>query len=325
VELYRRGRLQPVRPPRSLSADTQGCNRPDFQGIKTSADKIYIVEERERRGDLIKIYSRQDETEHWLESGLLNPLIKGGDSRNYRLAKTDRLILFPYSKGGAAKSRLLSGGEIATHYPQTWRYLEKHRKYLENRENGKMTGAGWYGYVYPKALDVMPLPKIFTPDIAPSSAFSLDATGEIFFTGGVSGGYGIVVKPDYSREFILGLLNSRLLNWYNTKISTQMRGGYWSFESKYISKWPICDMNPANQGKRDQVAELVKSIIAVSEQAAASKTAQDRKMLIKQRAITERKINQLVYGLYNLTSEEIAFVENNEALRDMNIPERVIN
>ena len=177
-----------------------------------------------------------------------------------------------------------------------------------------MNGAGWYGYVYPKALDVMPLPKIFTPDIAPSSSFALDATGDIFFTGGVSGGYGVIVKPDHSREFILGLLNSKLLNWYNTKISTQMRGGYWSFESKYIGKWPICDINPSNQGKRDQVVELVKSVIAVGEQAAASKTAQDRKMLARQREITERQINQLVYKLYGLTSEEIALVEKGNTI-----------
>lgn len=172
-----------------------------------------------------------------------------------------------------------------------------------------MAGVGWYGFSRNQALDVMPLPKIFTPDIAPCAAFSLDATGDIFFTGGVSGGYGIVVKPDYSREFILGLLNSKLLNWYNTRTSTQMRGGYWSSESKHIGKWPICEMNPANQSKRSQVAKLVKSIITVSEQAAVSKTAQDRRMLTKQREITERKIDQLVYELYGLTLEEITLVQ----------------
>jgi len=271
------------------------------------------VEERERRGDLVEIYSRQDETEYWLEIDLLHPLVKGGDSRNYRLAKTARLILFPYSIGSAAKSRLLSEEEIAHQYPQTWLYLEKQKIYLESREHGKMAGDAWYGFSRNQALDVMPLSKIFTPDIAPSSAFSLDATGDIFFTGGVSGGYGIVVKPDYSREFILGLLNSKLLNWYNTKMSTQMRGGYWSFESKYIGKWPICGINPETQNKRGQVAELVKSMIAVSEQAAISKTAQDRKMLTRQREITERKINQLVYELYDLTPEETALVENADA------------
>lgn len=173
-----------------------------------------------------------------------------------------------------------------------------------------MAGNGWYGFSRNQALDMMPLPKIFTPDIAPSASFSLDASGDIFFTGGVSGGYGIIAKPDYFREFILGLLNSRLLDWYNMQISTQMRGGYWSFEPKYISRWPICDITPTNQNKRDQVAELVKSIIRVSEQAATSKTAQDKKMLAKQQEITERKINQLIYKLYALTAEEIALVEN---------------
>ena len=34
------------------------------------------------------------------------------------------------------------------------------------------------------------LPKIFTPDIAARASFSLDETGEVFFTGACLGGYG---------------------------------------------------------------------------------------------------------------------------------------
>ncbi len=56
-----------------------------FQGIKTSADKIYIVEEIERRAKRVKVYSREKETEYWLEPDLLHPLIKGGDSKRYFL------------------------------------------------------------------------------------------------------------------------------------------------------------------------------------------------------------------------------------------------
>ena len=58
-----------------------------FQGVKTSADKIYIVEELERTDSKVKVYSSQDEAEHWLESDLLHPLIKGGDSKAYQLSK----------------------------------------------------------------------------------------------------------------------------------------------------------------------------------------------------------------------------------------------
>jgi len=182
-----------------------------FQGIKTSADKIYIVDEVRRKPTRVKVYSHEKDREYWLEPGLLHPLIKGGDSKRYRLARTNRLILFPYGGESGGATGLVSEKVLKTEYPLTWAYLSDNRRYLEDRENGRMEGPGWYGYIYPKAMDVMPLPKIFTPDIAARASFSLDPSGEVFFTGGVAGGYGILVLPEQSREYILGLLNSRLL------------------------------------------------------------------------------------------------------------------
>ena len=211
-----------------------------FQGIKTSADKIFIVEELERQANRVRIFSRERETEYWLEPDLLHPLIKGGDSKRYHLSRTKRLILFPYAPQDT-KTDLIPTAYLKENYPLTWQYLLDNKTYLENRENGKMRGPRWYGYIYPKALEVMPLPKIFTPDIAAHSSLSLDEKGDVFFTGGVSGGYGILVKPEYSRNYILALLNSRLLEWYLQRIASQMRGGYFSYESRFIRGLPIVD------------------------------------------------------------------------------------
>jgi hypothetical protein len=61
-----------------------------FQGIKTSADKIYIVEEIERNAKRVKIFSREKEAEYWLEPDLLHPLIKGGDSDDFGPLVVDR-------------------------------------------------------------------------------------------------------------------------------------------------------------------------------------------------------------------------------------------
>ena len=204
-----------------------------FQGLKTSADKVFIVEELERGKDRVKVYSKERETEYWLEPHLLHPLIKGGDSKRYFMAQTNRLILFPYEQQKDGCVQLIEAAKLKNDYPLTWSYLADNKKFLENRENGKMRGPRWYGYVYPKALDVMPLPKIFTPDIAPRSAFSLDVTGEKFFTGGVSGGYGILALPEMPREYLLGLLNSRLLEWFIHQTATQMRGGWYSYEARF--------------------------------------------------------------------------------------------
>ena len=145
-----------------------------FQGLKTSADKIYIVNEKARGGGRVQIYSPFQEADYWVEPDLFHPLVKGGDSEAFHLKRTDRLILFPYGSTEGESNRLLTAEEIGTRYPLTWAYLEDCRDYLENRERGKMKVEGWYGYVYPKALDVMGLPKLFTPDISPHAAYSLD-------------------------------------------------------------------------------------------------------------------------------------------------------
>jgi adenine-specific DNA-methyltransferase len=136
-----------------------------FQGIKTSADKVYIVEEVSRSGSVVRIFSSQTGQEHDLEPDLLHPLIKGGDSKAFLLTTTNRLILFPYAPHGKGNITLIPPATFRRQYRLTWAYLEENREYLENRENGRMKHDRWYGYIYPKALEVMPLPKLFTPDL----------------------------------------------------------------------------------------------------------------------------------------------------------------
>ena len=40
-------------------------------------------------------------------------------------------------------------------------------------------------------------------------------------------------------KYILGLLNSKLLEWFIRQTATQMRGGYYSYESRFIKNLPI--------------------------------------------------------------------------------------
>ena len=276
-----------------------------FQGLKTSADKIYIVNEKARDGGRVQIHSPFKEADYWVEPDLFHPLIKGGDSEAFHMGRTDRLILFPYGSTGGEQNRLLTAAEIESKYPLTWAYLKDCRDYLENRESGKMKVEGWYGYVYPKALDVMSLPKLFTPDISPQAAYSLDETGEAFFTGGTAGGYGILVKEDVSRSYILGLLNSRVLDWYNRKQSTAMRGGWYSFESKYIKHLPIVLPEPQKQReKHDRVADLADSIIQLKREREVATSDHAQSLTSRRIEGATRELDGLVYGLYGFSAEE---------------------
>ena len=296
-----------------MPLELKGVTSRIFQGIKTSADKIYIVKEIERKPGLVRIFSKERNSEYWIESDLVHPLIKGGDSRRYSLSHKDLLILFPYAREGAGPVKLIPEMTLKTNYPLTWTYLHDNKDYLENRENGRMRGDKWHGYIYPKALDVMSLPKIFTPDIATSASFSLDETGETFFTGGVAGGYGILPNPDYSMKFILALLNSRLLDWVIRQSSTQMNGGYYSYESRFISRLPICNLAlPGNIIRHDRMVALVEQMLALHKQLPEARTPHEQTALERQIEATDRQIDALVYELYGLTNEEIAIVEGGE-------------
>jgi len=259
-----------------------------FQGIKTSADKIYIVEERIRTRKSVRVFSPHTEEEHELEPDLLHPLIKGGDSKAFTLTRTKRLILFPYEKTAEGNSALIPAAAIKKRFPLTWAYLEKNRDYLAGREDGRMQHDGWYGYIYPKALDVMPLPKLFTPDISPRAAFSYDATGEVFFTGGVAGGYGLLPKPPLRAELLLGILNSRVLDFYHHRIATQMRGGWFSYESRFIKGLPI------PEGSLEQHATVIRLVEEILWVHSRQPTAEDTLMV----AYFEQWVNALVYELF---------------------------
>ena len=102
------------------------------------------------------------------------------------------------------------------------------------------------------------------------SSYSLDNDGDVFFTGGTAGGYGIVPNAETTSKYLIGLLNSRLLNWQLRHISTSMRGGWYSYESRYIARLPIRTIdfnNPADVAMHDKLVALVDRMLDLHRQA----------------------------------------------------------
>ena len=57
------------------------------------------------------------------------------------------------------------------------------------------------------------------------------------------------------------------------------------------------------------MVEMVKHMLAWNKQLAKAKTPQERALLERQIATTDKAIDQLVYELYGLTDKEIRLVE----------------
>ena len=233
--------------------------------------------------------------------------------RRYRIEPITRYVVFPYEDG-----TLIPAKDFSKRFPNCWAYLKENRKLLAGRENGKMDHEGWYGYVYPKSLRLFGTPKILTPSIANRASFSYDAHGEYYFVGsggGGGGGYGIMLKPsDESPLYILGLLNSRLLDFCLKSISSPFRHGYYAYNKQYIERLAIRRINfddPADKKRHDAIVKKVEEMLQLQKDyAEAERNLEDRQHALKRRIEqVDAAIDRMVYELYGLTEEEIAVVE----------------
>ena len=278
-----------------------------FQGLKTGGDSVFSVEVISTSRRLSSIQCGQDDQVYEIENELLFPQIKGGEMKRYQIAETNRVVIFPYQNG-----KLISHKILQSDFPMTWQYLKSHQKYLETREGGKMKGSGWYGYTRSQALSSMQQPKIVIPDYYAHASYAFDEDGRYFFFGGGAGGYGIVLKTELNPGFVLGLLNSKLLDWFLRKISVRQYQTAFSYVKKYIEQLPIRRIDfsaPADKARYDTMVQLVESMLALRKHKSAAQTQPEQELLQRQIEITDRQIDALVYELYELIPAEIAIVE----------------
>jgi len=213
-----------------------------FVGLQTSADPVYVLNLVRDEGSLVRVYSKSRDQEYILEKDLLKPMLMGRDIKRWLIDKFQAVVLFPY-KIQKGKAILLGKETLEQKYPKTWQYLLDNKEELSKRERGTFGGrSDWYGYVYLKNMDKFDHPKIMTQVLANRSTFAIDFEGKYYFPGGGNaGGYGITIKDgvNLSLEYICGLLNSNLLDWFLKKISTRFRGGFYSYAKRFSGRLPI--------------------------------------------------------------------------------------
>jgi len=291
-----------------------------FQGLVTSADSVYLLMPIGNRRDQVRVWSNATNQEHDLEAGVAWPLCKGSrDIRRY-FAQPSKVVLFPYDikkSEDDGKSTLITPNFFESQFPLAWEYLNINKEILRNREHGKMQHEKWYGYVYPKSIPLFAKPKIITPSIASSASYTFDKIGEIYFVGsggGGGGGYGITINSKYelSYEYLLGLLNSRLLDFYLKAISSRFRGGYYAYNRQYIEQLPVYNIDFSDikdRSSHDRMVSLVNQMLSLHKQLQEARTPHEQTSLQRQIEATDRQIDALVYELYGLTEEEIRIVE----------------
>lgn len=272
-----------------------------FQGIVTSADPVYVVEELERpQNGLVKVFSKATQKEYILETAILKPLLKGSDIHRYSIKTQKYRVLFPYMLQGG-KVGLISQDTFARQYKKAWTYLKENEDKLRGRENGKMDHDKWHAYVYPKNLDQFEQPKILIQVLANQASMTVDLEGKYYFVGGGNaGGYGLTIKEEYGLDlrYILALLNSRLLDKLLQSFSSQFRGGYFSYAKRYIEQLPI---KIAHQDTQTKIVKIVNQILNSQDEA--------------ERWHLEKEIDEIVYEIYGLSEEDAKVIVGTETDR----------
>jgi hypothetical protein len=279
------------------------------QGIRTSANEVYVLDLISAEGNLIRVHSKLLNRDVVVEREAISLFLQGREIKPYCILPSGKVVIIPYRVENG-HTKLIDQKEMQVRFPKTFTYLSENKSYLEGRERGRMRGSNWYAYVYPKNIEIMSTRKILVPDIADRASFAIDEKGEYAFTSG----YGITLKNDVkeSPKYILGLLNSNILNYFLKGISTTMRGGFFRYFTQFIQQLPIRIINfsdPTDKAHHDRIIELVERMLSLNKQLLIAKIDHDKTILQRQIDSTDQQIDRLVYELYGLTEEEIKIVE----------------
>ena len=216
-----------------------------FQGLKTGADSIFVLKGKVVNTEFIG-YSEALNKLVTLEKDLVIPLLKGDDIDRYKYLENSYYVFFPY-KMVDNKAVPLLAEEIKNEYPLVYEYLLQNSTYLRQRERGRFNNENeWFLFSRNQGINNFNQPKIVFQEMGYGSKMSFDDKGYCVIRQ-----YSMIkhkdTKEDY--KFYLAIFNSSLMWFFIKNTSTELRGGYFMYQTKYLEPFPL----PALVNIEDQI------------------------------------------------------------------------
>jgi len=277
------------------------------RGSSTGNDDIFILKSAKTSNKYITFDNEEVEIEKKI---LRYPLFATDFTRYQFVPRKEKLIIFPYSVKNNG-FELISENELKTHFPKTFQYLYSHKKTLKQRKQYK----SWHSFSAPRNLAIHDDAQLIVPLLANKGMFTLLPKEQNKYCLMASGGFSITIANQNLPQYILGLLNSKLLFWYLKSISNWFRGGWITCTKQYFGKLPIRTIdfdNPADKTTHDKIVLLVEQMLKFNKQLSAHNDPQTQTILERRIKATDKQIDQLVYRLYDLTADEIEIIESDD-------------
>lgn len=219
----------------SSGAPLEAVTAQIFQGLITSADPLYILEDRGEHGGS-RVVAAKDGVEFELEPDLLHPLASGPDVERYALRTLTSLLLFPYAETDGAM-QLLSEDALRA-LPRTWEYLRQHEQTLRSREKGKMDHDGWWAFGRTQSLDLHARPKLGVAATVQHLEVAADPEGRAYFHNVRVNG--ILPAPDGpSLAALTAVLNSRAVDFAFRRGAAPLQNGFFTANKQFIAWLPV--------------------------------------------------------------------------------------
>ncbi len=262
-------------------------------GIITGLDEAFVINARQRK-ELIEASKKS--------KSLIRPFLSAGEIIRYGSPPLSRFILFIPQGWTTSQAGDQAGWQwLKKKYPAIARHL---KPFAERAKERKHQGDFWWECACEPGVFDREQSRIFFHVSGEFPAFTFDAEGAI---------------PDRYTRFIchyslylLAVLNSRLsafiLRVTADELPDKKKTPVW----ERIAALPIYTTDfdkPDDKARHDRMVRLVTGMLELQKHMSHARTDQEKRLVTQEIESTDRQIDSLVYGLYGLTADEIAVVE----------------
>ena len=218
-------------------------------GIATLKDDVFFVDGSKLDGNCI-IKTGQNGKRYKIEREITRSVYKISDFKTQNdILQNARRIIFPYKVNGSAT--IIDEDNFKTKYPYCYEYLLSVKGELLARDKGKIKYSPFYAWGRTQGLTRFGK-KILNPTFSQYPRFLVVEDEEALFTNG----YGIYFKEPSNEYNLFGdtehslskienidivqkVLNSEIMNYYISKTSVSIEGGYPCYQKNFIEKFTI--------------------------------------------------------------------------------------
>jgi tRNA1(Val) A37 N6-methylase TrmN6 len=210
------------------------------QGVVSVGDDIFLMK-GEIKGDKFIGYSDKTGNYITIEAATVKPVLKGEDVKKYAPLKNTYYCFYPHiEKDG--KTVPYEEEFFKENYPLAYNYMLPFKEELtEKKIRYKTNPKAWYSLHRSREISLFEQEKIITPEISLGTNMTIDLNNLYHNTKC----YTLAKKNDIKEDnrFWLAILNSKLLWYFLSSTGYVLRGGFFTFKTKYLEPFPLPKLN----------------------------------------------------------------------------------